>query len=470
MTVKERQAIFISHANPESNEFTLWLGSRLSAAGYEVWADVLRLRGGHDWQRRLEDALRNKAYKVLLVGTETAVQKQGVRNEIQIATDTGRKIGDKDFIIPLRLERFDAPFLIAHAQYIDFQRSWGAGLAELLETLENEYQVPRTPNPHIDSIGHWKAAYQHAARSLVPEPESLVSNWLAVRTWAGSLRYYSFRNPIDHSRIRDVLSDVKCPLYPYGRGFLGFGAIEDYSEDLPAAFAVQVTDEIATKRFISDGHNEHAIDFQQARNIVTHLIRRGWDCLMAEKGLRAYAYSDRTSAWWFPHNLLPSDMVSFRWPDGSQGRRNLVGDHKGMHWHLALSARPWLGRDTHIRLIPRIVFTTDGITALDDTRQMHRLRRSVARNWRNDKWRDMLLASLFWLSEGNTPLVIPLGGARALELDVPFVRMQAPVSVAERGETGDDDLDPAAGDVVFEMGDDDLEDDEPDSPEEDGDA
>ena len=83
MTTLTRDAIFISHANPEDNEFTVWLGAQLTAAGYEVWADVLRLRGGQDWQRLLEDALRNKTCKVLLVGTEHGVRKQGVRNEIQ---------------------------------------------------------------------------------------------------------------------------------------------------------------------------------------------------------------------------------------------------------------------------------------------------------------------------------------------------------------------------------------------------
>ena len=121
MTALTRDAIFISHTNPEDNEFTVWLGARLTAAGYEVWADVLRLRGGQDWQRLLEDALRNKACKVLLVGTEHGVQKQGVRNEIQIAHAVSRSIGDAEFVIPLRLTNFDAPFLIAHAQYIDFK-------------------------------------------------------------------------------------------------------------------------------------------------------------------------------------------------------------------------------------------------------------------------------------------------------------------------------------------------------------
>ncbi len=61
----ERNAIFISHASPDDNSFTLWLGAKLAAHGYEVWADVLRLNGGDDWQRKLEDALRNKSKKML---------------------------------------------------------------------------------------------------------------------------------------------------------------------------------------------------------------------------------------------------------------------------------------------------------------------------------------------------------------------------------------------------------------------
>ena len=58
-----REAIFISHAAPEDNAFTIWLGAKLAAIGDEVWADVLRLK---DWQRtrkrsappRVQDAAR----------------------------------------------------------------------------------------------------------------------------------------------------------------------------------------------------------------------------------------------------------------------------------------------------------------------------------------------------------------------------------------------------------------------------
>src|SRR3979490_430245 len=101
-----RDAIFISHATPEDNAFTLWLGGKLTALGYEVFADVLRLKGGDDWERILESAIRDKAGKFLLVATPHGVQKQGVRNEITIAIETANRIKDKSFIVPLRLAPF----------------------------------------------------------------------------------------------------------------------------------------------------------------------------------------------------------------------------------------------------------------------------------------------------------------------------------------------------------------------------
>jgi TIR domain len=61
LTDQVRQALFISHASPEDNAFTLWLGAKLAALGYEVFADVLRLKGGDDWERVLENAIREKA-------------------------------------------------------------------------------------------------------------------------------------------------------------------------------------------------------------------------------------------------------------------------------------------------------------------------------------------------------------------------------------------------------------------------
>jgi hypothetical protein len=54
----ERCIVFLSHATPDDNDFVVWLGARLSAAGYEVWSDVTRLLGGEFFWRNIDDAIR----------------------------------------------------------------------------------------------------------------------------------------------------------------------------------------------------------------------------------------------------------------------------------------------------------------------------------------------------------------------------------------------------------------------------
>ena len=41
-----KDQIFISHATPEDNDFTIWLASRLEMRGYQVWIDKNGLLGG----------------------------------------------------------------------------------------------------------------------------------------------------------------------------------------------------------------------------------------------------------------------------------------------------------------------------------------------------------------------------------------------------------------------------------------
>lgn len=85
-----RQTVFISHANPEDNEFTAWLGTRLIGAGYQVWSDLLRLVGGEPFWRDIGDAIKDHAAVVILVLTRSSVIKPGVLDEIALAVATSR--------------------------------------------------------------------------------------------------------------------------------------------------------------------------------------------------------------------------------------------------------------------------------------------------------------------------------------------------------------------------------------------
>jgi hypothetical protein len=162
----ERNTIFISHASPEDNAFVLWLCPKLAAMGYDVWADVMRLRPGRDWERKLEDALRNRSQKVLFVGTQAGATKPGTRSELQIASGIARRIADESFIIPLRLEDHDPPFSITRAHYIDFSAGWTSGLKQLVESLEAD-SVRRGPS---ESNAVWREIRLAGGRALERRP------------------------------------------------------------------------------------------------------------------------------------------------------------------------------------------------------------------------------------------------------------------------------------------------------------
>jgi len=50
--------VFVSHANPEENEFARWLTLQLANEGYPVWCDVTKLLGGEKFWENIQDANR----------------------------------------------------------------------------------------------------------------------------------------------------------------------------------------------------------------------------------------------------------------------------------------------------------------------------------------------------------------------------------------------------------------------------
>ena len=447
MTETTRNAIFISHANPEDNTFTIWLGAHLTAAGYEVWADVLRLRGGQDWQRLLEDALRNKSCKVLLVGTEQGVKKQGVRNEIQIAGEVGKSIGDAEFIIPLRLTNFETPFSIVHAQYIEFKHSWTDGFAELLATLEDDAKIPRKSTSTSETMAYWKQVHLRHSQSLARVPESLVSNWLSFRQLPEMLYLYDFDGPISHGHVKQQMDRAPWPIVRFRRGFLAFCPYSDLQDHFESSFSLKVVDEIGTNKFLNDAWPNQQIERFDAQNQFSDLVRQGMEIVLRRKKLSLYEMTSGQRAWWGALDSVPTTLISFSYGTALTGRRKIIGHSKtrNLYWHYGITPKPRVFPFPHVRFVSRVLFTKDGQTPIANPKSMHRLRRSSTKAWRNAKWRDMMLAFLYWLSDGENCLTVPVGSNTEFSLSLPPVAVEGPVSIVLHNDTeeeldSDDDL------------------------------
>lgn len=437
MSEAERRGIFISHATPEDNHFVRWLGAKLTAMGYEVWADVMCLSGGDDWSRKLEDALRNRAAKVLLVCTPSGLEKQGVRNEIQMASDTARKLGDKTFIVPLRLEQYDAPFLVAQTQYINFKGSWAKGLAELSELLR-DMQIPRgTPG----AMEAWLDAQSAGADKLLERSEPLVSNWLQVARQPETIHFCEspvgaplepFLNRLNH----------KFPSVPHRAGVITF-AVPDEDGRLGAALPGKHVASMPTQEFLQAGWPALGIEPYQAKRIYSDLGSQAFDGFCQGRGLKGVVGSGKRVSWWADLKTAPAGQVRFDW-GFRRGSRQVVGQSgkRGVHWHYALNAQLRASPLWHLRLSPRLVFSTNGMDAIDDVKRSHALRRSFAKGWRNARWRDMLCAQLWWLAEGRSEIRLPVASDEVITLIVPPMQFSCPVTVLEGTELPADEDDP----------------------------
>ncbi|KAB2311490.1 toll/interleukin-1 receptor domain-containing protein [Betaproteobacteria bacterium SCN2] len=449
-TTPERSAIFISHANPEDNAFVRWLGAKLTALGYEVWADVMRLKGGADWSRELDDALLHRAAKVLVVCTSGGLQKDGVRREIEMASVVANKIGDKHFIIPLRLDDYEQTFRIALLQYIDFKRSWSSGYVELAERLIDFPELRREQNRSVDA---WLDGQRAGAAKLIEKDEWLISNWLPITSLPIKLCYCE--PPVGFQLERFVTRGLhNWPVVPHQGGILTFASPKNgfLSENIPA----KVVREIDTKTFLDEGWQSIGIPRHDAWKKLADLGNAAFEAFLHSKGLTSQDSGHGPRRWFGGIKAVPQGMIPYNWTSSSgeifKGRRQIMGrsDNRGVFWHYAISGKMRTAPFNHLRISASLIFTSNGMDGLNDHRRAHLLRRSFAKAWRNARWRDMLLTFLWWLSEGKNQLQIPVSAQSFFSLELPPSVFKCPVTVPMEEEVPEDDDDPDIEPLEFD--------------------
>lgn len=435
-----RTAIFISHATPEDNAFVRWLGAKLTALGYEVWADLFALRGGSDWARILEGALRERTLKMLLICTDKGLQKSGVRAEIEVASDVGKKLNDPEFIIPLRLEPFQPHIRTVQLQYIDFERGWASGFAELSELLLTNKAIPRSA-PQASTMDQWLADHTFGSARLIERSERLVSNWLRFSSMPQTIYYCEPPSGFNLDRFQERTVDG-WPIVPFRGGALTF-ARPNATGELRATVPARVQDQMSLKDFRRDGWPTLAIDRYEAGRIFSDLGNQAFDLYMHQRGMSAVLDARGRRSWWADIRLAPKGKVSFNW-GAIHGLRQIMGqsEKRNVFWHYAINAQMRDFPRAHLRLSSRLLFSTNGLDILEDSKKAHRLRRSFAKGWRNARWRDMLLAYLWWVSGGENKIALPVSGENFLVATLPPFAFNAPFGVPETGDGEPDEDDP----------------------------
>jgi TIR domain-containing protein len=429
----QRRLIFVSHAvNSQDNYATLWMCTRLAAAGYEVWSDLTRLVGGELFWNDIQDVIRNYAAKVVFLASRAAVTRDGFLNEVSLAAGTERAAGLADFLIPCRLDDLphnDLPAQLHRRNTIDFSEGWHLGFGRLLTKFEKD-GVPRKQGGRHDDLSAWSKEFLGVERGLSRTTEKLYSSWVPLGDLPASIRIHR-RNP-GHSSVRQNWS---WPVVPFdSQLLLTFAAAHELS-DAPASQPVVLERDVSLDLFQEGGHTSliPKLSKRDISNILVDLMQQAWDRYCEQRGLLPFELAGGRKCWYLP---LPSNGVErHQFVDmlGKTRKKALIGrsDKYEVYWHLAVQANVVLGTTPRLGMNLHVIFTSDGKTPLASAKRMHRLRRAFCKNWWQWQWRDLLLVFLAWCARQESTFGLPVGGSRAVQVAARPMTFEAPVTSPE---------------------------------------
>lgn len=407
-----RDTVFICHATPDDNMFVRWLGARLSGHGYRVWADLFDLKGGTPFWVTIEEALRQRAIKVIFVVSHKSIDpaRTGVRSELSVADALKKSQNDPEFIIPVRIDDVpfgDFPIQVHQLNAIDFSRDWGAKLIDLLETLEAA-KVPRHQDEHT-VFEAWRDSFTSTAVSVQEAEERVLTNWLPIAALPSCVNFYEYTGPEDV--VRNALQGAGLPHRPFHRLIISFHDLATLQASMPPSITISVRAHAPLAGFLAGRAagvtSPHAAD---ARNIATHLLREHVEAHLVSRGLKAYATSSG-AAYYFPRGLVSNDKVAYLAASGKATRKHVVGrsERHKVFWHLAMKVNVSLADTPFVRFKPYICFSEDGLAAITDPKKTSAIRRRFCMNWWNKHWRQLQQAFCAFLASDQELVAINLG-------------------------------------------------------------
>ncbi len=444
-----RDTLLLSHANPEDNEFTLWLALQLANEGYRVWCDLTKLLGGEIFWDNIEEVIKTRAAKVLYVLSRTSNAKDGPLKELHFAQRVAKKEKLKDFVIPLHIDDLphgDITIEITRVNTVPCAKSWAAGLAKLLEKLEED-KVPKDAKFNRTAVNDWWRTQFSAEQGLRKEPEEYFSNWFPI-TLPKHIYFHSLsRKTIGKLEVPETLP---YPAVHDGMFLITFAEAADFEGKLgPEMYIAKPGEPLVVADLLAEPKSTFGKHLFQ-------LLRVAWERMLEERKLPVYELANKAKCFYFPKNRVPNDKVFFTGVDGEKTYRAMVGFSTRTNpttgvsvkrfWHYAVQARPLVHPTLAYIFKSHVLFTNNGTTIWESKKRLAAARRNQCRSWWNDEWRDRTLAAATYLCEGTDKITVKLGSTASLTIPPTSLPFCSPVSYTdpqllryeEDAETADD--------------------------------
>lgn len=430
--------IFVSHATPEDNEFARWVTLRLAADGFPVWCDLTKLLGGEHFWQDAEAAIRDRTVKFLYVLSRVSNDKEGPRNELQIAKNVARTEQLKNFILPLHTD--DLPYgsvnvLLTSINAIPFENGWAQGYARLVEVLERD-GVPKSParfNPA--GVSDWWREQFNTERMIKAESEPYLSNWFQITKLPEYLYFHTLRRT-KTGLVEPDSSTLPQPGFMDGIDLVTFADPLSLEGRLGNGVSIAQSLLLKVDEILSGSERATQMTKKLGRRWLVRLIVENWNWWIRDPQLLPFKFADSGVGFFFRKQEGDDLELPYVDLDGKARRRSVIGystqqNKAKRYWHFGIKARCMLSPYPLLSLSTHVVFSDDGNHIWEDAGAMHRARRRQCKNWHNPEWRDRLLAVLAWLSEGADHLSIPVSTTNSIEVSTRSALFTAPVSFSD---------------------------------------
>lgn len=418
-----RDYLFISYAF-EDADFAEWLELKLVAAGFRVWRDGSKLLGGEPYPREIDEAIKQRTFRVLAVLSPYSISKPNPTKERTLALNLARARKEPDFLIPLNLTGLnptELDWMTSDLSFISFSPSWAEGLRRLLRKLDT-IATPRQEDPNLQILAQW-LSIQAAPAS---RNEAIYSNVFPIRTMPDSI--YRIRSEV--TRLAPYFNQI-----PYIRQDDNL-----FWTLVPPAELPKGT-EIAAVSWSSPNGD---IPQEELERKVARLLRLHIWQFCQRKGLKRAREENKTYCY-FPSPLREDRRISYRTYSGRRtslkvtGTRNFwtgPGQRDSCRYHLAPDFSPALKLFTLPALVLRFHFFLTDLTGKQlEATVAHRRRKRIGKALMNHQWLVRQLAVMEYLSdgadilnlstEGSTPILVsssPLYGTTTVGICNPRER------------------------------------------------
>jgi len=422
-----RAHLFISYA---SEDFALaeWLTLRLTAEGYKVWCDKIKLLGGESYPRDIPEAIRTSTFQQLALMSAFSVSKDNPVKERTIAMNVGRELKIKEFIIPINVDGIEPvklDLMTTDLIYIPFYKGWAQGLNQLLKKLA-QIKAPRDFKEGMNAVARWVDTED----SLVNRTETVWSNVIPINAIPSLIINYFVPD-------RSVLDALETEWAFYRQNDHSVWAFGPPKTDRSVSIREQNSVNWSETMSVGDIRTYNIVSSLLRQLVRVHCLRKGM--LITADGEDVY----------FPKDLLTNDWLPYTRYDGLKTRIKTVGEitfrtstgvKEKSRYYLAPFFTPLLSRfggDPCYQLNLSLRWTD--LNGVEYPRgRSQRRRKHLTKNWWNYQWLARISACSQWLLDGKEVGVIT-DGSNSIEVWGKTFTLQSPLGIDEKAVGSEDD-------------------------------